>query len=146
MAQTGGGQRRFDSPWQTAGNSLLTGIERHYTELHMAKAPGAGGDRTPSPSVATLPSAGSQGSKSAKSGETSAPLKGSPAAASEALAKAQAAKQFEDASKRDDERRRLISEAAYYRAQRRGFEPGHEEEDWLEAEKDLDRDKSKPAS
>lgn len=35
-------------------------------------------------------------------------------------------------------RRRRIAEAAYYRAQRRGFEPGGEDDDWLEAEKDID--------
>jgi hypothetical protein len=34
-------------------------------------------------------------------------------------------------------RRRPIAEAAYYRAQRRGFAPGYEEEDWLEAEKEI---------
>jgi hypothetical protein len=28
----------------------------------------------------------------------------------------------------------MIAEAAYYRAEERGFEPGHELEDWLEAE------------
>ena len=28
----------------------------------------------------------------------------------------------------------LIAEAAYYRAERRGFNPGHELEDWLAAE------------
>jgi hypothetical protein len=33
-----------------------------------------------------------------------------------------------------DEIRRLIAEAAYYRAMERGFEPGHELEDWIEAE------------
>jgi hypothetical protein len=31
-------------------------------------------------------------------------------------------------------RTRLVSEAAYYLAERRNFEPGHELEDWLEAE------------
>jgi Protein of unknown function (DUF2934) len=30
--------------------------------------------------------------------------------------------------------RRQIAEAAYYRAQQRGFSPGYEEKDWLEAE------------
>ena len=30
-----------------------------------------------------------------------------------------------------------ISEAAYYKAEKRGFEPGHEEQDWLEAEKEI---------
>jgi hypothetical protein len=33
-----------------------------------------------------------------------------------------------------EELQRLIAEAAYYRAQRRGFEPGYEIEDWLAAE------------
>lgn len=31
----------------------------------------------------------------------------------------------------------LIAEAAYYRAERRGFNPGHELEDWLAAEHDV---------
>jgi len=30
-----------------------------------------------------------------------------------------------------------IAEAAYYRAEKRGFAPGHEVEDWLEAEKEI---------
>ncbi len=30
-----------------------------------------------------------------------------------------------------------IAELAYYKAERRGFAPGHEMEDWLEAERDL---------
>ena len=34
---------------------------------------------------------------------------------------------------------RLIAEAAYYRAQRRGFEPGYELEDWVEAEAEVKR-------
>ena len=34
-------------------------------------------------------------------------------------------------------RRALIAEAAYYRAERRGFAPGHELEDWLQAEAEL---------
>ena len=38
-----------------------------------------------------------------------------------------------------EERRRRISEAAYYRAQQRGFSAGQEHDDWLEAEKDVDR-------
>lgn len=32
------------------------------------------------------------------------------------------------------QRHAMIAEAAYFRAQRRGFEPGHELEDWLQAE------------
>ena len=34
---------------------------------------------------------------------------------------------------------RLIAEEAYYRAQSRGFEPGHEREDWIAAEKEVRR-------
>ena len=37
-----------------------------------------------------------------------------------------------------DLRRGMIAEAAYLRAERRGFAPGHEEEDWLAAEKEVD--------
>jgi hypothetical protein len=37
-----------------------------------------------------------------------------------------------------EDRLEMIAEAAYYRAERRGFEPGHEIEDWLEAEAAVD--------
>lgn len=37
-----------------------------------------------------------------------------------------------------DDRRRLISHAAYLRAERRGFAPGSELADWLEAEAEVD--------
>jgi hypothetical protein len=36
-----------------------------------------------------------------------------------------------------DERRRKVAEAAYYRAERRGFAPGFEDADWLDAEQEL---------
>lgn len=36
-------------------------------------------------------------------------------------------------------RHAMIAEAAYYRAERRGFDPGHELEDWLAAEAELKR-------
>lgn len=36
-----------------------------------------------------------------------------------------------------EEVRRRIEEAAYYRAKQRGFEPGHELEDWIEAESEV---------
>jgi hypothetical protein len=32
----------------------------------------------------------------------------------------------------------MIAEAAYYRSAHRGFEPGHEVDDWLAAESDID--------
>jgi len=36
-------------------------------------------------------------------------------------------------------REQLISEAAYYKAEQRGFQPGNEMADWFEAESDVDR-------
>ncbi len=40
------------------------------------------------------------------------------------------------ANSRSEARHRGVAEAAYFLAQRRGFEPGHELEDWLAAEKE----------
>ena len=37
-------------------------------------------------------------------------------------------------SGRDQDRHRAIAEAAYFRAQRRGFAAGHELDDWIAAE------------
>ncbi|HEY6865324.1 MAG TPA: DUF2934 domain-containing protein [Burkholderiales bacterium] len=37
----------------------------------------------------------------------------------------------------EDELNAMISRAAYLRAERRGFEPGHEVEDWLAAEAEI---------
>jgi hypothetical protein len=38
----------------------------------------------------------------------------------------------------NEERRRQVAEAAYYKAQSRGFTAGNEELDWLEAEREFD--------
>ena len=43
-------------------------------------------------------------------------------------------------------RQAWIAEAAYYRAEQRGFEPGHELEDWLAAEAHVDRELASAAS
>ena len=37
----------------------------------------------------------------------------------------------------DEELRQRIAQAAYYRAQQRGFSPGYEVEDWLAAEAEV---------
>jgi len=42
------------------------------------------------------------------------------------------------ASLSTDERHRMIAEAAYYRAQRRGFAGGNSHQDWLDAEAKVD--------
>jgi hypothetical protein len=38
-----------------------------------------------------------------------------------------------------EERRQLIATTAYLRAERRGFAPGSEMEDWFEAEAEIDK-------
>ncbi|BAV33296.1 hypothetical protein SCL_0980 [Sulfuricaulis limicola] len=38
-----------------------------------------------------------------------------------------------------EERERMIAVKAYYCAERRGFAPGHELEDWCEAEMEINR-------
>ena len=43
-----------------------------------------------------------------------------------------------------DEVRKLISEAAYYRAKQRGFQPGHELDDWIQAEAEVTRRLNSP--
>lgn len=43
-------------------------------------------------------------------------------------------------------RHELISEAAYFRAERRGFIPGSEVEDWLVAEREIDARLTKPGA
>lgn len=45
-----------------------------------------------------------------------------------------------DPSLGDEEcpREQMIAEAAYFRAQQRGFEPGNEMSDWLQAEADIE--------
>lgn len=38
-----------------------------------------------------------------------------------------------------EERERMIAEAAFFRAERRGFVPSGELEDWLQAEREIER-------
>ncbi len=38
-----------------------------------------------------------------------------------------------------ERRRQMIAEAAYFRAERRGFAPGAESEDWLESEAEIEQ-------
>ena len=42
-----------------------------------------------------------------------------------------------------DTREARIAEAAYWRAERRGFAPGGEIQDWLEAEKEIDAERQR---
>jgi hypothetical protein len=44
----------------------------------------------------------------------------------------------ETAHVREETRRAMIAESAYLRAERRGFAPGGEVEDWMAAEREVD--------
>jgi hypothetical protein len=62
-----------------------------------------------------------------------------PAGAKPGTISAMASQTAKDDRAVDPEARELmIAEAAYYCAERRGFEPGHEMEDWLEAEAQIE--------
>lgn len=45
---------------------------------------------------------------------------------------------FAEPSRWFKNRRTMIAEAAYFKAEKRGFAPGSEERDWLEAEREVD--------
>lgn len=45
--------------------------------------------------------------------------------------------QDEPTHKASDELEPMIAEAAYYIAERRGFEPGHDVDDWLQAQAEV---------
>jgi hypothetical protein len=70
-----------------------------------------------------------------RSAERRAPPKAAPKTAKPAAIGANTAR----ADISPDEVRQLISEAAYYRAKQRGFEPGHELDDWIQAEAEVSR-------
>jgi hypothetical protein len=42
-----------------------------------------------------------------------------------------------EAASRAQDRHEMVATAAYFRAEKRGFEPGHELEDWYAAELDI---------
>ena len=68
-----------------------------------------------------------------KNPETSAPAKRRPRKRAPVAAEPAYAK-FVDPT----QRAALIARAAYFRAQNRGFVPGHEQADWLAAEAEVD--------
>jgi hypothetical protein len=49
-----------------------------------------------------------------------------------------------DAATAPNDRHQLIARAAYYLAERRGYESGHELDDWLAAEREVDRGMGAP--
>lgn len=80
--------------------------------------------------------------KKAQSVSTPEPLTVPPDVTMEAMppSKARAKRAaVEPARITEDQRRGMIAEAAYLRAERRGFAPGGEHEDWMAAEAEVDQ-------
>ena len=122
---------------------MSTPAKRTATERDRATANSTGTASASSPSA----SSSSATSPSASTPSASRPSAGTPSASSagpggKQLARAVAGEIVEQrtatrASTSSSSRQKAIEQAAYYRAERRGFEPGHELEDWLAAEQEL---------
>lgn len=85
--------------------------------------------------MATRRTTGSTRTESPQPAEKAAPRR----RAAPAKAAAPAASAATRVTVSEEARRAMIAEAAYLRAERRGFAPGNEEEDWLAAEEEVDR-------
>ena len=73
-----------------------------------------------------------------ESTQTPAASTRSRASSRSAAARNHAQPENQDSDASSDDRQKRIELAAYYRAERRGFTPGHELEDWLEAESEVE--------
>jgi hypothetical protein len=101
------------------------------TSKKMAAAP-AKAAAAPATKAAAAPAA--PPATAAKPAAAPAPAAKPAVAAKPATAPAPTAKSRVDAT----ERQKLIAEAAYYRALKRGFSSGSDVQDWLAAEKEVD--------
>lgn len=93
-----------------------------------------------SPTADTVPAGKTKATKAPK---VRTPPKAKSKSRSNAAAPAEAATVSADGQPPDgteaEQRRKLIAEAAYLRAERRGFEQGDPMQDWLEAEREVDQ-------
>lgn len=109
------------------------------TRKSPAAAPKSGGGKT-----AAAPKEGAKAKAAPKTVEASKPkvpkkpAKAIPKAATDAVTRKRAVP-APKAPRPGPERLAMIAEAAYFRAERRGFAPGAEVQDWLEAEAEIER-------
>jgi hypothetical protein len=73
----------------------------------------------------------------AKAPVTGAAAKRAPASPARAPRERKAAPAADSGGVSEAARREMVEKAAYYRAQRRGFSPGYEMDDWLAAEEEI---------
>jgi Protein of unknown function (DUF2934) len=97
-----------------------------------AKSAGAS---APVPTPTPTQSASTESAQAKPAAPKPAPRKRAPKAGG---AQAPAAKASVRPHVTAEERRAMIAESAYLRAERRGFAPGHEVEDWCAAEREVD--------
>jgi hypothetical protein len=97
------------------------------------KAPATGAAATVTPSATTTPTR----ARKTTTKPTEAPASPLPAAVKTQTTR-QSSRLQTLANTSDEERLHMIQEAAYYRAEKRDFAPGHEVEDWAEAEREID--------
>lgn len=90
---------------------------------------------TPPPSKATADSGSAQEASGSKKASPSKKASAAPTAKEKPTSKPAASSQRTTSA---DDRRRMIAEAAYFRAQQRGFMQGDEINDWLDAEREVD--------
>jgi hypothetical protein len=106
------------------------------TKKAAAKKVAAGQAKAPSPAeVAAAKAAASKPASGMTARKTPEPLR-KPKAATPARTTASAAAPVNISA---DEKAKMIQDAAYYRAEKRNFEPGHEHEDWLAAEQEVEK-------
>jgi len=81
----------------------------------------------------------------AKRKQTTSTVEDQPVSAKENVEMADAPENQTEESEDQSEvaRKAWLEEAAYYKAEARDFEPGHEQEDWLVAEKEYQKVKQK---
>jgi hypothetical protein len=80
----------------------------------------------------------SQKSKAAPKATSKPAVRGAPAAAKPLPTQAKTeARPVQDAAVSGQDRNLLIARAAYFRAEKRGFAPGGELQDWVEAEAEV---------
>jgi hypothetical protein len=91
--------------------------------------------RAAPPAEASAPKASPSGKRTTAPAKAAAPKK---AAAKTASVRKRGSLGVQSVPVTPEERWKLIASAAYFKAQARGFAPGGEETDWLEAEREID--------
>jgi len=97
--------------------------------------------RAAAPAEASAPKAPASGKRTTAPAKAAAPRKAAApkkAAAKTASVRKRASRGMQSVPVTPEERWKLIASAAYFKAQARGFAPGGEEADWLEAEREID--------